>query len=86
MNISAAVAYTLCALVCLATTTLLLRSWLRKRSALAGWLGLSFAILTVSNTLLVVDLYAEADLSLLRAVVVAIGLGVLLYGLQREIR
>jgi drug/metabolite transporter (DMT)-like permease len=82
----AAIAYALCAAVSAAIALLLLRSWLRRRSAFTAALGYGFAILTISNSLLIVDLFHPADLSLLRAVVVALGLGVLVYGLERASR
>jgi hypothetical protein len=64
--------------------TLLLRSWSRNRSRLVLWIGVAFSFLTVSNCLLVADLFSPADLSMIRAVLIALGLALLVYGLAWE--
>jgi hypothetical protein len=46
--------------------------------------AIAFTIMTVSNLLLVSDLFVAADLSLVRALLIASGLGVLAYGLAWE--
>jgi drug/metabolite transporter (DMT)-like permease len=81
---TAAIAYVLCALICAGCAGLLYRSWRRYRSRLVRWVAIAFMILTASNVLLVIDLYVSADLSMLRALLVALGLGVLTYGLAWE--
>lgn len=76
--------YSLCALVAMFCAALLMRAWARNRSPLLLKAGIAFIFLSVSNLLLVVDLYSKSDLSLPRAVLVAIGLGVLSSGLIAE--
>lgn len=82
----AAIAYSLCALVCTACALLLFRSWNRTRSRAVMWLAVAFSFLTVSNILLVTDLYTDADLATLRAALIAVGLGLLIYGVAVEER
>ncbi|HEX7829378.1 MAG TPA: DUF5985 family protein [Thermoanaerobaculia bacterium] len=84
MITAALVSYVLCLLVSAACTALLLRSWLRGRSRLVMWSAVAFCFLTVSNALLVSDLLMAADLSLIRALLIAIGLGLLVYGVALE--
>ena len=82
----AALIYTLCALTCLFTAALLLRSYQQTRVALLLWSGLCFAGLTLSNILLVLDrvVYPDADLSIPRLASAFVGLLLLLYGLVWE--
>ena len=81
---TAVVAYILCALVSGLCAALLLRSWLRGRSRLVMWVAVAFCFLTVSNVLLVADLYTAADLGIPRAALIAIGLALLIYGVTWE--
>jgi hypothetical protein len=81
---AAIVAYVLCFLVSLACAVLLTRSWRRGRSRLVMWTAAAFAVLTVSNALLIIDVFVNADLSLLRAALIALGLGLLVYGIGIE--
>jgi hypothetical protein len=76
--------YTLCALTAGACATLLLRAYQRSGSALLWWSGLCFALLTVNNTLVLVDLVMlgpEVSLFLLRNAAALVGLLLLLFGL-----
>ena len=80
----AEVVYVLCALTSTVCTALLLRAWLRTRVRLLLWSTLCFALLTLNNLLLVVDLVVvgpETDLSELRTGSGLAGLVLLLYGL-----
>lgn len=76
--------YTLCALTAGACAVLLLRAYQRSGSALLWWSGLCFALLTVNNALVVVDLVLlgpEVSLFLFRNAAALIGMMLLLYGL-----
>lgn len=75
--------YILCALTSLACAVLLLRAWRRTRMKLLLYSGLCFAVFTLNNVLLFVDLVLipEGDLSLVRTTTSLIGSGVLLFGL-----
>ena len=82
----AALIYTLCALTCLVTAVLLLRSYQKTRVHLLLWSGLCFIGLTVSNVFLVLDriVYPDMDLSLPRLGSAFVGMLLLLYGLVWE--
>lgn len=82
----AAFIYTLCALTCLVTAVLLLRSYQKTRVHLLLWSGLCFIGLTVSNVFLVLDriVYPDMDLSLPRLGSAFVGMLLLLYGLVWE--
>lgn len=82
----AALIYTLCALTCLVSAVLLLRSYQKTRVHLLLWSGLCFVGLTVSNVFLVLDriVYPEIDLSLPRLGSAFVGMLLLLYGLVWE--
>ena len=84
----AALIYALCALTALLCATLLLRAYRRSQSRFLLWSGLCFAILTLSNLLVVIDKLAlpMRDLSPWRMSLSAIAIGVLLYGLVFEER
>ncbi len=87
----AEVVYVLCALTSAVCAALLTRAWLASRVRLLLWSALCFALLTVNNVLLVVDLVflsEETDLQTLRTASGLAGLLVLLYGLiyDRESR
>jgi hypothetical protein len=80
----AEVVYVLCAVTSAVCAALLLRAWLRTRVRLLLWSMLCFALLTVNNVLLVVDLVVigpESDLVELRTGTGLAGLLLLLYGL-----
>lgn len=80
------IAYTLCALTAFACALLLLRAYARTQSPLLFWSGLCFALLTVNNSLVVVDLVIlpEVNLFLLRNLAALVGVMLLLYGLIWE--
>jgi hypothetical protein len=82
----AALIYTLCALTCVITAVLLLRSYQKTRVHLLLWSGLCFIGLTVSNVFLVLDriVYPDMDLSLPRLASAFVGMLLLLYGLVWE--
>jgi hypothetical protein len=83
----ATIIYILCALTCLGAALLLWRGYRRTRQRLLYWSSMCFAILAVSNGLLIVDLvFLAQEVSLLtwRNVVSQIGLLVLLFGLIFE--
>lgn len=81
---AAIIAYVLCFLVSVACAVLLCRSWHRGRSRLVMWAAATFVLLSVANALLITDLIVAADLSLARAVLIAIALGLLVYGIGIE--
>jgi cytochrome bd-type quinol oxidase subunit 2 len=79
--------YILCALTCLGAAILLWRGYRRSRQPLLYWSALCFAILAVSNGLLIVDLVilpSAVSLLLWRSGVSQVALLVLLYGLIFE--
>jgi hypothetical protein len=79
--------YILCALTCLGAAVLLWRGFRRSRQRLLYWSALCFAILAVSNGLLIVDLVLlrqEVSLLTWRSGVSQIAFLVLLYGLIFE--
>ena len=82
----AAIIYTLCTLTALLCATLLLRAYRANRSRFLLWSGCCFAILTVSNLLVVIDRLAlpMRDLSPWRMGVSLLAIAVLLYGLVFE--
>ena len=79
----AAVVYFLGTLVTLLCTVLLLRAYSKGRTALLLWSGLCFALLTLSNALLFVDLVMLPHLNLYiwRLSTAAAGMLLLVYGL-----
>jgi hypothetical protein len=81
-----ATVYILSALISLACTVLLLRSFARTRASLLFWAGLCFAGLTINNLMLFVDkvLVTETDLSTWRAAPALAGTLLLVYGLVWE--
>lgn len=83
MTTVGALVYTLCALTALACSVLLLRAHQRTRTPLLLWSGLCFALLTVNNALVVVDLliFPELNLFLARNVAGLAGMLLLIYGL-----
>lgn len=78
--------YLLCAFTCLGAAVLLWRGYRRSRQRLLYWSALCFAIMAVSNGLLILDLVLLLDFYLLpwRSGVTQIALLVLLYGLIFE--
>jgi hypothetical protein len=84
----AALIYTLCALTCMASAVLLLRSYRRTRVNLLLWSGLCFLGLTASNVILVLDrvVFPEKDLSSARLVAALVGLLLMVFGLIWENR
>lgn len=83
----AAVVYALGTLVTLLCAVLLLRAYAKARTPLLLWSGLCFAMLTVSNALLFVDLVILANdvsLHVARLSTAAIGMMLLVYGLVFE--
>jgi hypothetical protein len=80
----AAVVYLLGTLVTLLCTVLLLRAYVKVHSPLLLWSGLCFALLTLSNGLLFVDLVLlgpDASLYIWRLSTAAAGMSLLVYGL-----
>lgn len=75
--------YILGALTSLLCAVLLLRGYSRVRKKLLLWSGLCFAGLTLSNSLVFVDLvmYPDVDLYLSRLGTAALAMVLLLYGL-----
>lgn len=78
--------YLLCALTSVGAAILLWRGYRRSRQRLLYWSGLCFAIMAVSNGLLILDLVLLPDVYLLpwRSAVSQIGMFVLLFGLIFE--
>jgi Family of unknown function (DUF5985) len=76
--------YILCALTSALCAGLLARGWLATHVRLLLWSAVCFALLTLNNILLVVDLVFlpdTTDLSTLRSASGLAGLMILLYGL-----
>ena len=82
----AALIYSLCALTCLVTAALLLRSYQKTGVHLLLWSGLCFVGLTISNVFLILDrlVFPNIDFSLPRLGFAFVGLMLLLYGLIWE--
>lgn len=80
------IVYILCALTSLGAAILLWRGYLRTRQRLLFWSTLCFAIMAISNGILILDLAVLPELDLLpwRSMVTQFGLLVLLYGLIFE--
>lgn len=81
--------YALCALTSAFCAALLTRAYRRSRDRLLLWSAWCFALLTVANVLLVVDLAilpSSVDLSLLRSGVSLIAVTLLAIGLVWESR
>jgi cytochrome bd-type quinol oxidase subunit 2 len=78
--------YILCALTCVVCAVLLWRGYRRSRQRLLYWSALCFAIMAVSNGLLILDLVLLPEVYLLpwRSAVTQIALFVLLFGLIFE--
>lgn len=83
----ASVVYALGALTTLLCAFLLLRGYARSRQPLLFWSGLCFAILTLSNVLLFVDLVLlphSVSLHLPRLATAALAMVLLVFGLVWE--
>ena len=82
----AAIIYSLCALTSLICAVLLLRGFRQSRMHLLLWSGLCFALLTVSNVILVLDriVFPDVDLALPRLVVALAAHLLLIFGLVWE--
>ena len=82
----AGLVYLLGAIVTCVCATLLLRGFVRSRNRLLLWSGLCFVGLTISNTLLFIDLelFPEFDLYMWRLGTAAGGMVLLVYGLVFE--
>jgi tellurite resistance protein TehA-like permease len=80
--------YTLCALTALCCSILLLQAAGRTKSRMLFWSGFCFALLTVTNVLVIVDYYVLIDRALwpLRHGIVLVALSALIYGLIFEER
>lgn len=83
------IAYVLCGLTSLVCFSLLLRAYLQTRSHLLLWSSLAFALFTIQNVLLVVDLLilpTQISLALSRTFLGFAGAMVLMCGLIWERR
>lgn len=82
----AEVTYALNTLVCVACTVLLLLGWRRSHSRLLMWSAACFALLTLNNALIFVDVLVvpDVDLSVVRASSALAGFCVLLFGMIWE--
>ena len=82
------VIHALCALTALACAVLLLQAARRSRSRMLVCSGICFALLAVSNTLLILDSYAAGVLTVwpVRHSISLLAVSVLLYGLVLEER
>jgi hypothetical protein len=80
--------YFLCAVTSAACAVLLLRAYRRGQVGLLLWSGLCFALLTVDNVLLFVDLVLTPNVSLVvwRRLAAFGGVCLLVYGLVRDSR
>jgi len=76
------IVYGLCFLTSACCAWLLVRSFLASRAPLLFWSGLCFVLLALNNLIVIVDLLVvpDRDLSLLRLLASALGVGVLLLG------
>jgi hypothetical protein len=82
----AGLVYSLGTLVTLMCAVLLLRAYAKARTGLLLWSGLCFALLTIANALLFVDLVLVPELTLYvaRLGTAAVGMMLLIYGLVFE--
>jgi hypothetical protein len=80
--------YLLCLITSAACGWLLVRSYLRTRTALLLWTAICFVLLAVTNLLVVVDLVLlpdDIDLRLARYATSLVAVGTLLYGFIWEL-
>lgn len=75
--------YSLCGVTSLFCAWLLIRAYREKHIGLLLWLGLFFVIQACANVILVIDklVIPTIDFSLVRTIIMLVGVGVLLYGL-----
>jgi hypothetical protein len=87
MSAFAAPVYILCLCTSAACGGLLVRSYLKSRTALLLWAAIAFVLLAVNNLLVVVDilLLPSVDLSPLRKVALLIAVATLLFGFIWEV-
>ena len=80
--------YLLCAATSLAAAALLTRHYRYRRSPQLFWSSLAFAGFSVNNIMVFVDLamLPQTDMALIRALVSAVAMFALVYGLTREMR
>lgn len=80
------VVYLLCAATSAGCAALLLRAYRRSRASFLLWSGLCFALLSLNNVLLYVDVavFPQVDLRLVRHAAALAGLSLLIYGLVWE--
>jgi hypothetical protein len=85
---TAALVYLSCALAALGCAVLLLRGYARTKARLLLWTGICFALLTLNNTLVMIDgfVFPEVDLSVVRNLAALAGVGCMLWGLIWEAR
>jgi hypothetical protein len=79
--------YVLCALTSLACAVMLTRAWFRSRDRFLLWASLCFIALAANNVLLFIDLAilpTTIDLSEVRLLTSATGIGILVFGLVWE--
>jgi len=80
------IVYILCAVTALACAVLLLRGYLRTKARLLFWAGLCFALLSINNIMVFVDVVSmpELDLSVWRTAPAMLAVILLIYGLIWE--
>jgi hypothetical protein len=83
---AAKIIYLLCAMASLLAAWLLFRTYLARRTPLLLWSCIGFVGLVLNNVLVYADLvlFPQFDLSLTRALIGAVGMAALLYGLVWE--
>lgn len=87
-NPAATIVYILCFLASAGCGWLLVRSYMRTRTALLLWTAACFVLLSVNNFILVIDLVFlpdSVDLSFLRLIANGAALSTLLYGFIWEL-
>jgi hypothetical protein len=79
------IVYVLCALTSGVCAALLFRGWKASGTKLLFWGALCFALLSLNNVLLVIDMRVpQVNLAGLRILPALLGVGLLLYGLIRN--
>lgn len=84
----ATVVYLMCLAASAACAWLLVRSYLRNRSALLLWTAIAFVFLALNNFMVVIDLVltpSEVDLRALRHASSLVAVGTLIYGFIWEL-
>jgi hypothetical protein len=84
----AALVYLSCALAALGCAILLLRGYGRTKARLLLWSGVCFSLLTLNNTLVMIDglVFPTVDLSIVRQLTALAGISCMLWGLVWESR